>query len=458
MKEKFVLLFSLISITSYSQFGEQQILNSNALQANSVFAIDIDGDEDVDVLSASPGNTTIAWYENLDNDGTFSEPHIISDNLEGAWEVYADDLDNDGDIDVLALSANDHKLGWYENLDGQGNFGKYQLIITDNYDISGSDTGDIDGDGDIDIITSLRFEEIIVWQENIDGLGDFSTQHIIYNEFMGSGWVHVEDLDNDGDLDVISGSRDVSDNEIVWFENLNSLGSFGEKQLITTNIDVIKDIHSADIDGDGDMDVLSASRNDGKVAWYENTDGQGTFGDQKLISGPDELYAFSVYTTDLDNDGDLDVISGRGDDFVTWYKNLDGLGNFSEGIIISTDVDGVTSVFAADLNNDGFEDVLSASYFDNKIAWYENTGELGINEVAEPQLSLYPNPVTDILSINNSNTHSIGSIIVYNILGKIVIQRNSVTQYIDVSNLQSGVYFVELETEKGSVVKRMIKQ
>jgi hypothetical protein len=43
-------------------------------------------------------------------------------------------------------------------------------------------------------------------------------------------------------------------------------------------------VYAADIDGDGDMDVLSASANDDKIAWYENTDGAGTFGAQNVIS------------------------------------------------------------------------------------------------------------------------------------------------------------------------------
>jgi hypothetical protein len=66
-------------------------------------------------------------------------------------------------------------------------------------------------------------------------------------------------------------------------------------------------VYATDMDGDGDMDVLSASNDDHKIAWYENTDGDGTFGAQQVISTA-ALRARSVYATDLDGDGDMDVL------------------------------------------------------------------------------------------------------------------------------------------------------
>ena len=63
------------------------------------------------------------------------------------------------------------------------------------------------------------------------------------------------------------------------------------------------------MDGDGDNDVLSASSSDDKIAWYEN-DGMGNFGAQQIITTA-VIYATSVYASDLDGDGDIDVLSEK---------------------------------------------------------------------------------------------------------------------------------------------------
>ena len=77
----------------------------------------VDGDGDLDVLSASALDDTVAWYENLGS-LAFSEPRVIDPDAAGAWDVYAADLDGDGDSDVLPASRGDDRIAWYENLGG----------------------------------------------------------------------------------------------------------------------------------------------------------------------------------------------------------------------------------------------------------------------------------------------------------------------------------------------------
>jgi hypothetical protein len=93
-----------------------------------VYATDLNGDGFADVLSASSGDNKIAWYPN-DGTGNFGEQQIITTNASGANDVYATDLDNDGDADVLSASVGDNKIAWYQN-DGAGNFGTQQIITT----------------------------------------------------------------------------------------------------------------------------------------------------------------------------------------------------------------------------------------------------------------------------------------------------------------------------------------
>ena len=131
-------------------------------------------------------------------------------------------------------------------------------------------------------------------------------------------------------------------------------------------------VRAIDLDGDGDADVLSASAYDKKIAWYENTDGLGSFGPQQVIT-TDATGAESVYAIDLDCDGDVDVLSASmGDDKIAWYENTNGLGSFGSQKVITTGANGAQSVYATDLDGDGDADVLVGSLHDNKVAWFEN--------------------------------------------------------------------------------------
>ena len=104
------------------------------------------------MLSASARDDKIAWYENLDGAGTFSEQNVISVDAIGAQSVFAADLDRDGDADVLSASTIDNKIAWYENLDGRASFGTQQLITTNARNPRSIYAADLDHDGDVDVV------------------------------------------------------------------------------------------------------------------------------------------------------------------------------------------------------------------------------------------------------------------------------------------------------------------
>ncbi|NOQ92369.1 MAG: T9SS type A sorting domain-containing protein [Flavobacteriaceae bacterium] len=374
MKTKLLLLIAgIISINSFAQFGSQQIVTSNANGARSVFSADIDGDGDMDILSASDFDDKIAWYENMDGKGNFGAEQIISTDADGAKSVYATDIDGDGDMDVISVSntaaLTTDKLAWYENLDGKGTFGAQQILPTSTTPTSVY-AADIDNDGDMDLIWSAQRFDRISWLENTDGKGTFELKEISKDADRAQSVFSV-DIDGDGDMDVLSAS--FGDDKIAWYENTDGKGNFSSEKIITTDADGAQSVFSVDLDGDGDMDVLSASDNDNKIAWYENTDGLGNFGSQQIIT-TDAERALSVYSVDLDGDGDMDVLSASAnDDKIAWYENTDGKGNFGSQQIITTNADLAWSVYAVDIDGDGDMDVLSASFYDDKIAWYENT-------------------------------------------------------------------------------------
>ena len=360
------------NINGSGMFVEQRVITTEADSACKVHAADIDGDGDMDVLSASLKDDKIAWYENTDGTGTFGEQQVITDSAYGAISVYASDLDGDGDIDVLSASFNDDKIAWYENTDGTGTFGE-QRIITDSANGAISVyASDLNGDGDIDVLSASGRDNKIAWYENTDGTGTFGEQQVITTVF-GPMTIYASDLDGDKDMDVLS----TSEGNIAWYKNIEGSGEFGEQLVITTSVSGLISVYTSDLDGDGDMDVLSASLRDNKIAWYENTDGAGSFSEQKIIT-TDLIEAWSVYASDLNGDGDMDVLSASFYDAkIAWYENIDGIGTFGTQQLITAKADGATSVYAADLDGDSDLDILSASCVDNKIAWYENIDGAG---------------------------------------------------------------------------------
>ena len=105
--------------------------------------------------------------------------------------------------------------------------------------------------------------------------------------------------------------------------SLVAQGGFGPQQAITTAAEDASSVYAADLNGDGFLDVISASAHDDKIAWYQN-DGTGAFGPQQIISTLADS-AESVFATDLDGDNDLDVLSASSlDDKIAWYENLGG--------------------------------------------------------------------------------------------------------------------------------------
>ena len=145
---------------------------------------------------------------------------------------------------------------------------------------------------------------------------------------------------------------------------------------ITTTADGVESVYATDVDGDGDIDVLSASYADDTIAWYEN-DGHENFTKHTITTTADG--AESVYATDVDGDGDMDVLSAsNNDDTIAWYEN-DGHENFTKHTITTT-ANGAYRVYAVDVDGDGDMDVLSASYDDDTIAWYENKSTYNVTE------------------------------------------------------------------------------
>lgn len=344
-------------------FGPQNdVLGAN--RSGSLDVADFDSDGDIDFVLASRFDGEIAWFENVDGRGTYTQSGVLS--ALAAHDVKAADVDKDGNVDILAASDADDFIAWYPNVDGEGEFEGPEFISELGPGARSLMVADVDLDGSLDVLTASYIDGIS-WYQNTNGIGDFDERHIVSTSTRGAWSVFAADLDGDGDMDALSASY--LDDKIAWYENVDGSGTFGRQQMISRSVaSGVRSVQTADVDGDGDLDVLSASMGDNKIAWYENLDGRGSFGAQRVISlGVDR--ASSVHATDLDADGDLDILAGGSD--LVWFENTDGRGSFGPRIHLGNG----EVVNAADLDGDGDVDVLSTSF--GEVVWYENRNGVG---------------------------------------------------------------------------------
>jgi hypothetical protein len=292
-------------------------------------AADLDQDGDLDVLSASPTDDAIAWYENRDGKGDFGPRRVITSEAHRVVSLLAADLDRDGDLDVLAASQPDDAIAWYANIDGSGVFGQRQVIASESEAGVSLCAQDFDGDGDLDLLSGSGPGHAVAWYENVDGAGVFSAPRRIGASSDSSRRAIAVDLDGDGDADVVSGSSD--DHAILWYENTDGAGGFGRANVIGAGADPFRSMLAADLDRDGDLDLLAAASSDDVLVWYENT--EATFGPATAIASLREGLV-SLATADLDRDGDVDLLAASATGF-EWYRNDEFLRDAESAVEIS---------------------------------------------------------------------------------------------------------------------------
>jgi len=331
-----------------------------------------------------------------------SSPHIIAGNLNDPMSVFAIDIDNDGDLDVLTPTWLDGNINLYFNT----------------------------------------------------GLGVFNDGYTIDNGVEGVIFVQGDDLDNDGDNDIVV----VAKYQLLWYENTNGQGTSFTKHILTSSLSYGEAAVIADFNNDSKPDIACTSKEDGQTMWFKNL-GNGNF------SGPQLIWTINgsgipmgICNADINLDGKMDLILAIDvDNELVWFENINGTGNFSFPNIISTETDGPRYVSAADLDQDSDFEILSTSVHDDRIAWFENlntsvtTSDIG----TQTYFNIVPNPSKNKITISFKETSDVSII---NSLGITVANYtiSSPKATIDISELQSGVYFLRDENNKN--MTKFIKQ
>lgn len=372
MKKLFLLLLVLLSYNCYAQFGSAEKISDLLFDVIRAKPYDLDNDGDLDVVAITNNtNSHLVWYENLGG-GTFGKKNTISTGINKGKDIEAGDLDNDGDLDILSVSQNDSTVAWYENLGG-GVFGNPQLITNKVYGAITISIADLDGDLDLDVVTGAFNGNEIAWFENLgNGVID-TTKHVITTSLNRVQKVHSADMDNDGDIDVLSASG--YDNKITWFENFGG-GVFSTQKIISSSAIFAGDVITVDVDNDLDNDVITMSNY--KIAWHENLGGGIIDTIPNIITQLPSSYGMgSIDVGDANNDGNIDVFfatySGGGFNY-GWYQNMGGGIIDTTVNVISDNFNSATYITVDDLDNDGDIDALVVDSQEDNISYFENTG------------------------------------------------------------------------------------
>jgi len=330
---------------------------------------DIDGDGDIDVLGSA--YSEISWWENLDGLGVTWNRHMLYSGLLIYPQGECSDIDGDGSMDVLGALCLSDLIVWWDNVDGLGTSWVEHSIGGYFYGAYAIYSADIDGDGDVDVVAASASYGHPTWWENVDGLGTFWIEHTIEEVGGCNRSIYADDINGDGCVDVLGGHS--SNDEIVWWENVDGLGTTWIKRIIDGSFDSARSVHSNDVDGDGDIDVLGAAYGADEIIWWENADGAGT----NWIEHPVDAEfdgALSVYSDDLDGDGDIDVLGAAAaisTDDIVWWENSDGSGTSWIEHIVDADFMSADCVYSDDLDGDGETDVLGAAEGDDMISWWD---------------------------------------------------------------------------------------
>jgi hypothetical protein len=355
---------------------------------------DVDGDEDTDVLITGLDNSADPITNLYRNDGSGNYTPVLNTPFENVFfsALAFSDVDGDGDSDVLLTGDNtDDRIAKLYLNDGIGNF--TEVMGTPFAGVSEGSVAfaDIDGDADDDVlITGFSSSGRSTKLFTNDGLGNFTEVMGTPFDAVSRSAVAFSDVDGDGDNDVlITGNISGLQGMAKLYTN-DGAGNFTE--VMNTPFEGVfeSSIAFSDVDGDEDNDVLITGENDFGVfgILYAN-DGTGNF--SEVVGSPfASVFNGAVAFSDIDNDGDSDVIiTGENDaeKVVELYTN-DGAGNFTE--VANTNFERVafgTSAAFFDADGDGYDDLLITGRndsFDRTAKLYLNDGTGGYPVILPP--------------------------------------------------------------------------
>jgi len=341
-----------------SDWAPRNFIDTVTVEYPWMYLLDMDNDDDSDILMYNRANGNIFWYRN-DNSGM----HWIRFNIINTQNFVTfmfsshGDLDQDGDIDLVIPTYPPSLIRWLENLEGDTIWTPH--TIATNIDVSYCTVADVVGDSKLDVVAGewASSGQIIVYENQ---LPNTTWQQHPVATLPGAGWVECADMTGDGNLDIVTSI--FATGEMVYFENPS-----WNIETILSGVPWIVYANTGDIDRDQDMDLSYSTSTTRQFGWIENDNLNwilNPFDTVNFVAGRTELI-------DMDGDYDLDIATakwsiGPGIAELGYYINPLNItvtypnGGESWGVGDTVDIEW-TSVYVADIKIE-----LS---MDNGITW-----------------------------------------------------------------------------------------
>jgi len=300
---------------------------------------DINGDGKIDIAAgrrAAGENepTIIVWFENPGEGGNKWKDTEIGFSNHPIDRVEIADFNGDNKTDIIISEERypgrepDGNMFWFEQPAGSGDKWPRHRIVT-QYSMNNLDIADLDRDGDIDLVTGEHKGpelELQIWEN--DGKGAFS-KFVVDRGHESHLGCQLFDMDNDGDLDIVSIGWDQYKNVHLWRNDAINKSYLSWKRYSTETGDLPVPNEGdqqtsclvADLDKDGINDFVITERTSAPgVVWYKKT-AEGW--DRKIIDENKVRIEAGYACHDIDGDGDIDIVFG-GDsqcNELWWWEN-----------------------------------------------------------------------------------------------------------------------------------------
>ena len=260
----------------------RHVISTDLKRAYDVALADFDGDGDLDAAASAWVGNHFAWFENPGKTAPTSEwtKHLIDQNIAETRTIRVADFNDDGKPDLLGTARGSNLTVWYENTGEPAKKPWPRHVIDDQspQPVHGHPV-DVDRDGDMDVVMALGMlsgdgqanTHQIAWYENVGnpGRGESWKKHVIgplpfaFEAFAG-------DLDGDGDLDVVATAWGGA-GQVVWFENSGDPKAMWSMHTLKDKWSRANQVIMADLDGDKRPDIAAtAERGANELRWWRN--------------------------------------------------------------------------------------------------------------------------------------------------------------------------------------------